>query len=220
MNPNYAASLLSQIKSVLKVATDLFFFSSTDSIKARDLQQLLSMSLSTINRLGSADQTHIKHAQEVMDYDASEEYKLDRLLGIIKSLQHSIEDGYLDNVEALIHGELFDDFVDMGEHLLNEGYKDAAAVIVGSALESHLRNLCVRNSISTTINNNMRPKKADQMNNELFTSGVYEKLDLKSVTAWLDLRNKAAHGEYDKYSNDQVSLMLTGVRDFIARHPA
>jgi len=222
MNIGFRDSLLKQINSLLKFAENMRFYSSKDRIQDRDLQQLLSMSESIINRLGSADTTHSKHAREWIDSDAAESYKLDRLLGVISSLKLSVESGYLDNIEELIHGELFDNFIDMAEHLLNEGYKDASAVIVGSSLESHLRNLCIRNSIETTIRsaNNERPKKADQMNSELASSGVYEKLDLKSVTAWLDLRNKAAHGEYDKYSNDQVRLMITGVRYFIARYPA
>lgn len=222
MNPRFRGSLLHQIYSLLNLAEKFNFYSSRASIPIRDLQQLLSMSESVINRLGSADTTHSKHARELIDTDADESYKLDRLLGVISSLKVSVESGYLDNIEELIHGKLFDDFIEMAEHLLNEGYKDASAVIVGSALESHLRNLCLRNSIETTINsgNRKHPKKADQMNSELAASGVYEKLDLKSVTAWLDLRNKAAHGEYDKYSSDQVRLMLTGVRDFIARYPA
>jgi hypothetical protein len=40
------------------------------------------------------------------------------------------------------------------------------------------------------------------------------------VTAWLDLRNKAAHGQYADYTKEQVALTLQGVRDFISRHPA
>ena len=222
MDIGFRQSLLNQINSLLQLAEDMYFSSSNVNIQGRDLQQLLSMSESIISRLGSSDTTHSKHATEWINSGADERYILDRLLGIIASLKISVEGGYLDNIEELIHGELFDNFIDMAEHLLNEGYKDASAVIVGSSLESHLRNLCIRNTIETIIRsaNKERPKKADLMNSELASSGVYEKLDLKSVTAWLDLRNKAAHGEYDKYSNEQVRLMITGVRDFIARYPA
>ena len=34
------------------------------------------------------------------------------------------------------------------------------------------------------------------MNNDLACGNSYTKLDQKSVTAWLDLRNRAAHGRY------------------------
>ena len=41
-----------------------------------------------------------------------------------------------------------------------------------------------------------------------------------TVTAWLDLRNKAAHGNYSEYNDNQVKQMIMGVRDFIIRNPA
>lgn len=57
------------------------------------------------------------------------------------------------------------------------------------------------------------------MNAELAKVNVYSKLDLKNVTAWLDLRNKAAHGKYAEYTDSQVDLMLRGVSNFMARTP-
>ena len=62
-----------------------------------------------------------------------------------------------------------------------------------------------------------KPKKADSMNNDLASAGVYSKLDQKNVTAWLDLRNKAAHAQYGEYNADQVQNLLIGVREFAAR---
>jgi len=40
---------------------------------------------------------------------------------------------------------------------------------------------------------------------------------MKQITTWLDLRNKAAHGNYTEYSKKQVTLMLQGVLDFMNR---
>jgi hypothetical protein len=121
----------------------------------------------------------------------------------------------------LARGEVFDDFLDMARHLLDEGYKDAAAVITGSTLEGHLHQLCIKNGISTEQDSpkGPRPKTASKLNEEL-GKDCYSKFDQKSVTAWLDLRNNAAHGNYDEYSENQVDLLIEGVRDFIARNPA
>ena len=57
------------------------------------------------------------------------------------------------------------------------------------------------------------------MNNDLACGNIYTKLDQKSVTAWLELRNRAAHGRYGDFSGDQVRLVLQGIQDFIARNP-
>ncbi len=51
-------------------------------------------------------------------------------------------------------------------------------------------------------------------------AGAYPGLDQKNVTAWLGLRNKAAHGQYSEYTKDQVALMIDSVRNFMSRYPA
>jgi hypothetical protein len=66
----------------------------------------------------------------------------------------------------------------------------------------------------------LKPKKADTLNSELTAVSAYPGLDQKNVTAWLDIRNKAAHGKYDEYTRDQVALMIQGIRDFLTGHPA
>jgi hypothetical protein len=143
--------------------------------------------------------------------------------GALKALRDDIKSGYLVSVQQLIHADVFSDFLEMAEHLLNEGYKDPAAVLVSGVLEEDLRKLCSKNNISTeftTSSGDLRPKKADRMNADLAKAGVYSKLDQKSIIAWLDLRNKAAHGRYDEYSQEQVELLLQLVRDFLVRYPA
>ena len=139
-------------------------------------------------------------------------------IGSLRALRRDYDEGYLSSVQGLIRAELFADFLEMAEHLLDQGYKDPAAVFVGGVLEEHLRALCNSRSILTVISD--RPKKADGLNNELGTAEVYGKLDQKNVTAWLALRNKAAHGEYAEYSAEQVKNMLSGVREFVVRNPA
>jgi hypothetical protein len=41
----------------------------------------------------------------------------------------------------------------------------------------------------------------------------------KNVAAWLDLRNHAAHGEFDRHDAAHVRLMLEAIRVFVAQHP-
>ncbi len=140
-------------------------------------------------------------------------------IGIMVSIKDEIKGGWLISVKGLITAEVFSDFFEMAEHLLSNGYKDAAAIIIGSTLEGHLRQLCIRNSIETHVKTGDVDiaKKADALNSDLAKASIYNKLDQKSVTAWLDLRNKAAHGKYDEYNKEQVETMLRGVTEFCAR---
>jgi len=145
-------------------------------------------------------------------------YNLGRFVGVLRALEIAYARNYLTTVGELLRAELFSDFVEMAQHLLSEGYKDPAAVILGSVLEEHLRQLSIKSGIS--IAQDGRPKRADSMNASLAAQKIYSKLDQKSVTAWLDLRNRAAHGRYHEYNSDQVELALRGVVDFLARNPA
>ena len=146
-----------------------------------------------------------------------------KVMGTGAALQADLKAGYLETTSELIHGEVFRDYLEMADHLLESKYKDAAAVVAGSTLEVHLRQLCQKLGIEIEVKDrkgNPRPKKADRMNADLAGASAYSKLDQKNVIAWLDLRNKAAHGKYGDYSSGQVALLNQGVRDFISRNPA
>ena len=148
--------------------------------------------------------------------------RLTQLIGVLKALYQDLKAGYLKSFSELIHADVFSNYIEMAEYLLEEGYKDPAAVITGSTLEEHLRKLCIKNGIDIEImsKGKLRPINADSLNSELAKQGVYSKLEQKSVTAWLGLRNNAAHGNYGEYHDNQVKQMIMGVRDFIVRNPA
>jgi hypothetical protein len=92
-------------------------------------------------------------------------------------------------------------------------------VLTGSVLEEHLRKLCDRHQVPVDAPDGV-PRKVETLNAALVKAGAYGKLDQKSVTAWMGLRNDAAHGHYERYTQEQVALMLEGVRNFLTRHPA
>jgi len=141
-----------------------------------------------------------------------------QLPGLLRALRADYAAGYLRKISELIHADLFSDFLEMADHLLEEGYKDPAAVLSGGVLEEHLRKLCDKHGITTVPSGH--PKKAEAMNTELAAVPAYSKLDQKNVTAWLDLRNKAAHGKYGEYTTEQVRLLVQSIRDFLTRNPA
>ncbi len=180
---------------------------------------ILTRLAATIDRLAPEGTRYRKNSLAALQrYGETNSYNIPILVGILRALRADYEAEFLVTVEELIHADIFTDFLDMADYLLAEGYKDAAAVIAGGVLEEHLRKLCARNHISTTELG--RPKKADAMNNELARVGAISKLDQKNVTAWLDLRNNAAHAKYSEYMPRQVELLLSSIRDFVTRAPA
>ena len=140
--------------------------------------------------------------------------------GILEAARAEIAGGWAATAAGIVSSAIFSDFLEMSAYLLEAGYKDAAAVMTGSVLEEHLRQLCTKNGIPVEQmqNGKMVPRKADALNGDLGNAGIYTKLDQKSVTSWLDLRNKAAHGKYAEYTQPQVELAHQGITDFLVRH--
>lgn len=135
--------------------------------------------------------------------------------GILKAVESDIESGMLSNFKSLAQAEIFADFLDMAEHLLNEGYKDACAVILGAVLEDTLRKIAEASNIPVT-NQKGKPLTIDPLNIEVSKLGIYGPLVQKQVTSWANLRNDAAHGHFDKYDESQVKHMLLFVQKFCA----
>jgi hypothetical protein len=146
-------------------------------------------------------------------------YNIEAGINILQTLRFEIDNGWLVKIKQLVSAEIFSDFLEMSKYLLDSKYKDPAAVMIGSVLEEHLRQLCVSNSIDSSLikGSDIIPKKADLLNSDLTKANIYGVLEQKNVTAWLDLRNKAAHGKYSEYSIEQVALMYLGVLDFVTR---
>lgn len=184
--------------------------------------EIATRGYAAIERIAGKDSRYYVRAEQIREDQAYEQLKVLRLVGVLQSLSADLKAGYLRSVEELIHGELFGDFLEMARHLSESGYKDAAAVIAGSALEAHLRQLAKRFgvAIECVTHKGTEPKKTDTINADLVKAGSYSSLDQKNVTAWLGLRNKAAHGQYAEYSKEQVALLIDAVRDFMSRHPA
>lgn len=141
------------------------------------------------------------------------------LAGILRAVQHDLKSGLLLSVRGLLQAEIFADFLEMAEHLLREGYKDPAAVLLGAVLEDSLRKLAATHGISV-IGTGGRPLTIDPINASLAKAGAYGPLVQKQITTWANLRNDAAHGHFDNYDRDQVNQMLLFAQKFCADHLA
>ena len=182
-----------------------------------DRQRFRSAGLSFVERVYGSSHPHFSEIKE--GADGSRPSDAEKCIAVLRAVRSEIEGGWLFSLKGLITAEVFADFIEMAEHLLDAGYKDPAAVMCGSVLEEHLRQLCLKNGIDTVIVRDGKeiPKKADALNAELTRAEVYSKLDQKMITGWLDFRNKAAHGHYGEYTADQVKNLLSFVTEFMAR---
>jgi hypothetical protein len=195
-------------------------YSDLSDVAPAVLSEAANRLLAAIERLAPPNSRYAKSALvQLGRLEHQSGQTIQPLIGILKALKSDIQGGYLQSVQELIHADIFGDFLEMASHLLQQGYKDPAAVVIGSVLEEHIRKLALKAGIPD-LQEDGKPKKADLLNAELVKESVYSKLDQKNVTAWLDLRNKAAHGHYAEYTKIQVDIMLQSVRDFFTRNVA
>jgi hypothetical protein len=184
-----------------------------------DRQALVTRCIGAIDRIAGSRSTYANEAQRVIKQSPALHLQIPGIVGVAQALRDDLRAGYLQRFSEIVHAEVFSDFLDMAQHLNATGYKDPAAVIAGSTLESHLKELATKNAIATSDPPG-RPVKADKLNADLAKAGAYGILDQKSITASLDLRNKAAHGKYSEYTKEQVDNLMSSIADFIKRNPA
>lgn len=134
-------------------------------------------------------------------------------IGILRALKNDIEGGFLTNVRELILAELFKDFLEMASHLLDAGYKDPAASLIGAILEDGLRKIAVKHGV--------RVKDSDDiaaLNTKLADKEIYSRLLQKQIQFWKSVRDSADHGKFDEYKKEDVRDMLKGVQRFLTEN--
>lgn len=141
------------------------------------------------------------------------------LYGILMALKKDISQGYLDNLTELVHADSFSDILQISRELIEKGYKDAAAVTIGVALELHIKNLCKKSEISL-VNEKDKLKSANRLTSDLYKDNVIDDNDHKQILYWQGIRNSSAHGKSHKIEIRDVKRMIEGIMDFIRKYPA
>jgi hypothetical protein len=199
-------------------------YTDLSDIDDEKVAELMTKAKAVVSRIAGNHSEYYKDILDVLKKNhLAEGTKLANTCGILKALKGDFENDYMESLYSLIHSDVFSDYLEMSSYLLEEGYKDPAAVITGSTLESHLRELCKKGNIDIEVLNSKGkaiPKKAELMNSDLAKAKTYTLTYQKQITAWLDLRNNAAHGHFGKYLADEVKLMIAGVKQFILLNPA
>lgn len=221
MNKNFFTKQLDEIVKDFNLIKSQAQFTdlSGGMTSTEDIAGTITKSKAAIARIVGNKSEYYKDVEGIIKLtNLREGEKLTRIIGIVIALKSDLQNDYLKTFSDIIQSEVFSDYLEMAEHLLKEGYKDPSAVLVGSTLEVHLRELCLSNGIDIEITNNkgtLVAKKADLMNSDLAKASVYSSAYQKQIIAWLGIRNSAAHGKYDEYKTEEINLMLQGVRQFI-----
>jgi hypothetical protein len=132
-------------------------------------------------------------------------------VAILRAAKEDIESGVLTELVDIISAEIFDDFLEMAEYLLENGYKDPTASLIGAVLENELRRMCRENDIPVKHDDNI-----GSLNQKLFQKSIYGKPQMRQISIWQSIRDSADHGKFEDYNAESVKNMLEGVRNFLA----
>jgi hypothetical protein len=153
-----------------------------------------------------------KAFREVYGQGSALSYSFECALELVKAIYRDLTQGRLTSLRSMIEAEMFSDFADIAERVLESGsYGPAAALMVG-VLERGLRDIAAAHDVSAP------GADLPGLNARIAQAGIYTKLRQKEVQYWIDIRNKAAHGEFNEFTHNDVRKMLDGVRDLLETH--
>lgn len=150
-------------------------------------------------------------SEETQSYDTNTRV-IKRLTPVLVAAYDDFKSGFLITFKQIVQAEIFDSEFEQAKSLLESGYKNAAAVIAGVVLETAIKELCLNNGID------IERKKLTQLNDDLAKAGVYNKLQQKQITALADIRNNAAHGNYDEFTKEDVERMISDIERFLLNY--
>lgn len=94
-----------------------------------------------------------------------------------------------------------------------------AAVMAGAVLEKALRTIASRQTPPVDLlKANGEQKTMMTLIDDVKKAGVFNELEAKGLRAWADIRNAAAHGEFEKFDRSHVETMLSGITSFLAKY--
>lgn len=132
---------------------------------------------------------------------------------ILKAAKEDIEVGYLRKLEDLVAADIFTDFLEMAEYLLEQGYNDPAASLIGAVLEDGLRKIAKNNDIILKSKENI-----SSLNHKIADAKIYNRLVQRQVEVWNEIRDNADHGKFSEYNADSVQKMCIDVRHFLGEY--
>ncbi|OQW34815.1 MAG: hypothetical protein A4E19_18035 [Nitrospira sp. SG-bin1] len=178
------------------------------SVSSSLYKEWATNTLSLLEKSFGRESIHFTHLLKHYNQFIGWENQFEDSRSIFKAAREDYEGGYLFSVHAKIKAEVLSDAFEQARDLLKRGYKDLACILCRVSLEVTLKALCERNGIT--------PGKLERMNEALCKASVYNMAKQKQVTAWADIGNKAAHGQWDEYTKNDAQSMLDGVEALVA----
>jgi len=166
--------------------------------------------------------TKLKEQVDLFSKTGGKKPEVKYCLGILEAFRDDFHKGFLDDLLLKVEAEVAGDYMGQAENLLKEGHRGKydyvpAAVLTGAVLEKALRTLCGQQQPPVSVITAKGERKTmNPLIDDLKKAGLFNELKAKQLRSWADIRNKAAHGEFDQFAKADVEQMISGITNFLA----
>lgn len=202
-----------RVKAEAIAAAKYLDFTSVDGVSYFNVPsaQFKEWATNVLNLLGRTFGEGTPHYQNFAEHYSSfrgSQSDFQDSFGIFKAAAEDYAGGYLFHVRTLAKAEVLADAIQQAKELLASGYKDPACILGRVSLEAALKDLAAKHGVAEA--------KLDKMNADLCKAGAYNMAKQKLITAWADIGNKAAHGDWSAYTDQDAVAMVNGVEALVA----
>jgi hypothetical protein len=181
--------IIEKFEELIRLATTLHDAGTVSPTPVDKLVLCREPRVSSLNLLSRVAPTNSVYYRELSEAGFADHLAL---RGILQAALNDYRQGYIADNTLLISAEVFSDLLMQAKVLIENDYKDAAAVIIRAVLEDSLRRLCVAHGVTVDGRDTIGP-----LNDKLYRAKVYSVLQQKEIVAKAQIGNDAAHGHFD-----------------------
>lgn len=140
--------------------------------------------------------------------------RLSQQVAIFSVCKKAFESALFD-IRSVLQFEIFNNEIEVADELAKKGFLRASGVVLGVALEGHLKATLSRYNISMPKTN----LTIAEMNDELKKQGIYSIDQWRFITFLADIRNICAHNKGVEPTEKQVHDLHDGVSKVLKTYP-
>ena len=150
--------------------------------------------------------------------------RANEILNTLCAVEADFKSGIFDDLEKRVEAVVSVDYMEQAEGLIHESTDASksyipAAVLAGAVLEKSLRTLCIKNDPPISVTKPGGKKKTmNPLIDDLKAADVFNEIYAKQLKTWADIRNAAAHGQFEAFTKEQVASMIAGINQFLVNY--
>jgi hypothetical protein len=185
----------------------------TTFVEEKSWGEWSSSALNLVQMVFGRDSTHFALLKKIIDHEDSCYYTHStQAIGVLQGAKADYEKGCYESLERKVSGEVFGDFIVVAKKALDDGNKDAAAVLACAALEDALKRFANANGL------NVDGKEMAEVISALKSKGLVGGAQKSILETMPKTRNAAMHADWAKISATEVGGVIGFTEQFLLQN--